>query len=64
MPFQMLNLEAVAEYLHLTPQDVELRVKNREIPFEKRGDRIVFHKHDIDAWASQRILGFFQPATG
>src|SRR5690348_11578775 len=58
MPFRLLNLEAVAEYLHLTPQDVEQRVKNREIPFEKRGDRIVFRKSDIDAWASQRILGF------
>ena len=33
-------------------------MKNREIPFEKRGDRIVFRKTEIDAWASQRILGF------
>ncbi len=58
MPFRLLNLEAVADYLHLTPQDVEQRVKNREIPYEKRGNRIVFYKRDIDAWASQRILGF------
>jgi len=58
MPFRLLDLEAVAEYLHLTVQDVEQRVKDREIPFEKRGDRIVFRKDEIDAWASQRILGF------
>lgn len=58
MPFQLLNLEAVAEYLHLTPQDIEQRIKDGEIPFEKRGDRIVFRKGEIDAWASQRILGF------
>jgi PTS system nitrogen regulatory IIA component len=58
MPFRLLNLEAVAEYLHLTVQDVEQRVKNHEIPFEKRGDRIVFRKSEIDAWASQSILGF------
>jgi len=57
MPFQLLNLEGVAHYLHLTPADVEQRVKNREIPFEKRGDRVVFRKNEIDAWASQRILG-------
>jgi PTS system nitrogen regulatory IIA component len=57
MPFQLLNLEEVANYLHLTPADIEQRVKNREIPFEKRGDRIVFCKNEIDAWASQRILG-------
>jgi len=57
MPYQLLNVEEVASYLHLTGADVERRVKDREIPFEKRGGRIVFNKHDIDAWASQRILG-------
>ena len=60
MPFRLLDLEAVANYLHLTPADIEQRVKNREIPFEKRGERIVFRKAEIDAWASQQILG----ATG
>jgi PTS system nitrogen regulatory IIA component len=57
MPYQLLSLEEVARYLHLTSADVERRVKDREIPFEKRGDRVVFRKRDIDAWASQRILG-------
>ena len=57
MPFRVLNLESVAEYLHLTQADIVQRVKNREIPFEKRGDRIVFRKGEIDRWASQRILG-------
>jgi PTS system nitrogen regulatory IIA component len=57
MPFKFLNLDAVASYLHLTPADIEQRVKDREIPFEKRGGRIVFRKNEIDQWASQRILG-------
>jgi nitrogen PTS system EIIA component len=57
MSFQVFNLAAVADYLHLTPEDVEQRVKNREIPFEKRGDRLVFRKTEIDQWASPRILG-------
>jgi len=57
MPFRLLDLDGVANYLHLTPADIEQRVKNHEIPFEKRGDRIVFRKTEIDAWASQRILG-------
>jgi len=56
MPFQLLNLQAVAEYLNLPLQEVEQKVKDQEIPFEKRGDRIVFRKSQIDAWASQRIL--------
>lgn len=58
MPFRLLDLEGVAGYLHLTVADIEQRIKDREIPFEKRGDRIIFRKRDIDAWASQRILGF------
>ncbi|MGA2243789.1 MAG: PTS sugar transporter subunit IIA [Verrucomicrobiota bacterium] len=58
MPYQLLNVEAAADYLHLTPADIEERVKNGEIPFEKRGERVVFRKSEIDAWASQRILGF------
>jgi PTS system nitrogen regulatory IIA component len=58
MPYQLLNVEAVADYLHLTPADIEQRIKDQEIPFEKRGDRVVFRKSEIDAWASQRILQF------
>jgi len=56
MSYQILSLEAVAEYLHLTPADIEHRVKYNEIPHEKRGSRIVFSKDEIDAWASQRLL--------
>ena len=56
MSYQILSLEAVAEYLHLTPADVEQRVKSKEIPFEKRGHRIVFPKDEIDLWASQYLL--------
>ena len=57
MPYQLFSIEEAANYLHLTSADVERRVKDREIPFEKRGGRVVFLKRDIDAWASQRILG-------
>jgi PTS system nitrogen regulatory IIA component len=56
MSYQILSVDAVAEYLHLTPADVTRRVKCNEIPHQKRGRRIVFSKEDIDLWASQRIL--------
>ncbi len=58
MPHRFLSVDEVANYLHLTPADIEQRVKDGKIPFEKRGDRIVFRKRAIDEWASQRILGF------
>lgn len=54
----MLNPEGVADYLHLTPADVEQRVKCREIPFEKRGHRVLFRRGDIEDWASKRIMNF------
>jgi excisionase family DNA binding protein len=57
MSFEVFNLDEVANYLHVTRADIEQRLKNREIPFEKRGDRAVFRKSEIDQWASQRILG-------
>ena len=58
MLFRLFNVEAVADYLNLTPADIEQRVKDHEIPFERRGNRLVFRKGDIDEWASRRILGF------
>lgn len=33
-------------------------VKRREIPFEQAGARYVFRRGELDAWASQRLLGF------
>ena len=57
MPYRILNEEEVAGYLHLSQSDVVKLVKDQEIPFEKRGGRLMFHQQAIDAWASQRILG-------
>ena len=56
MAYQILSFDAVAEYLHLTPDDVAQRVRRNEIPHEKRGHRIVFSKDEIDLWASQHLL--------
>jgi excisionase family DNA binding protein len=58
MPFRTFTPDEVAKYLHLSRADVDTLVKRGEIPFEKRGDRVVFRRLEIDAWASQRILGF------
>lgn len=57
MPYRIFDLNEVAQYLHLARGDVERLVKNQDIPFQKRGSRLVFPKVDIDSWASQRILG-------
>jgi excisionase family DNA binding protein len=53
-----MNVKEIATYLHVAPARIELLIKEREIPFQKQGDRFVFRRAEIDAWASQRILKF------
>jgi excisionase family DNA binding protein len=57
MPHRTYGVEEVARYLHLALADVEKLVKNQDIPCERHGERLVFRKVEIDAWASRRILG-------
>jgi PTS system nitrogen regulatory IIA component len=57
MPHRTFDIGEVGRYLHLGREDVERLVKNRDIPFERHGERLVFRKVEIEAWASQRILG-------
>lgn len=53
---RVLNMQEVTQYLHLSTDEVEKLVQQREIPCEQRGGRQVFRRRDIDAWASQRVL--------
>jgi mannitol/fructose-specific phosphotransferase system IIA component (Ntr-type) len=57
MPYRTFDLGKAAEYLHLTHAEVEQLMKTTDIPYERRGGRIVFLRGELDAWASQRILG-------
>ncbi|MFA5206429.1 MAG: PTS sugar transporter subunit IIA [Lentisphaeria bacterium] len=57
MPSRRLNLDEAAEYLHLPVRDLEELVRRREIPCERQGGRLQFLRGEVDAWASQRILG-------
>lgn len=56
MPHRTLDLQETAGYLHLAPAELERLVKNQEIPHERRGDRLLFRKVELDAWASPLIL--------
>jgi PTS system nitrogen regulatory IIA component len=57
MPYRTFGIEDVARYLHLSRADLDRLVKDQDIPFDRHGERLVFRKVEIDAWASQRILG-------
>lgn len=58
MPHTRMSLSEVSEYLHLSEEDVKMLVKRSEIPCEKTGTRLMFVRGEVDAWASQRLLGF------
>jgi excisionase family DNA binding protein len=57
MPHRVFDVDEVAAYLHLKRADIERLLKKQDIPCEKRAGRVVFRRSEIDAWASQRILG-------
>lgn len=57
LSYRVFNLSEVCTYLHLSQPDIELLMQRQEIPFEKKVNRPIFHRQEIDAWASQRILG-------
>lgn len=58
MSHKTFSLQEAAEYLHIRPDELRELVRHHEVPFSRRGDRILFQRTEIDAWASQRILGF------
>ncbi len=57
MPHTIFSVEQLAEYLHISPGDVQRLIRSEGIPYEETGNRVVFRKRDVDAWASQRIMG-------
>ena len=63
MPFRNMTLQQAAARLHLDVHVVEQLVKREEIPFVRRGEEPVFVRRDLDAWASQRLLGLQSVAT-
>jgi PTS system nitrogen regulatory IIA component len=57
MPHRTLNLEEAAQFLHLEVADLQKLVLRDEIPHEKRGSAPVFRVQEVEAWASERLLG-------
>jgi PTS system nitrogen regulatory IIA component len=57
MPHRTLSIREVAEYLHVSEEEVRELVRAGEIPHERLGGRVVFRVSQLDAWASRRVLG-------
>ncbi len=57
MPYRTFEFAEAADYLHLTRSELDQLLKTSDVPHERRGGRVVFLRGDLDAWASQRVLG-------
>jgi len=57
MAHRTLSTEELADYLHVSANDVERLLRESDIPKVERGGKLIFRRSEIDAWASQRILG-------
>lgn len=58
MTHRSLNMDEVADYLHVAKRDIEELVRTHEIPYTNQGGRLRFNQAEIDTWASRRLLGF------
>ncbi len=54
---RLLSVKEVAEYLNVKPVTVRRRANSGEIPSIRIGNRIRFHKHQIDRWLLSRSSG-------
>ena len=57
MSHRTLTPDELAEYLHVSARTVERLVRESDIPKVERGGKLTFRRSEIDAWASQRIMG-------
>ena len=57
MPHRTMNSAQVARYLRVDPMQISRWVRQGEIPYEQGIANPVFRREEIDAWASQRIMG-------
>ncbi len=54
---KLLSVKEVAEYLNVKPVTVRRRANSGEIPSIRIGNRIRFHKQQIDKWLLSRSIG-------
>jgi len=57
MPHRTLNLQQAARYIRITERELNHLVLRDEVPFQRRGDELVFEKRLLYDWCQRRILG-------
>ena len=55
MPEEVFDLQSLAKYLHLSPQQVEKLVKKDEIPSRRIGGELRFSRAEVHQWMESRM---------
>ena len=63
MPYQQLNLEEAAAYLHISSSELEQFARKGDIPSRVSQNRYVFLKRELHDWQSKRLLDAKQTAS-
>ena len=57
MPHKILSLQQAARHIRIPERELFHLVQRDEIPYQRRGDEILFEHRLLDDWAQRRILG-------
>jgi mannitol/fructose-specific phosphotransferase system IIA component (Ntr-type) len=57
MPHRTLTLQQAARQIRISERDLHHLVLRDEVPFQRRGDEVVFVKRLLHEWCQRRILG-------
>ena len=55
MPFEQMDMQQVANYLHLDTREVQKLASRGRMPCQKRKDGFVFRKIDVDHWIEAQL---------
>ena len=55
MPFEIMDIQQVARYLHLDQRVVGRLAQRGKLPCRKRSGRLIFQKAEIDHWVELRL---------
>jgi len=57
MPHRVLSIQQAARHIRIPERELFHLVQRDEIPYQRRGDEILFEHRLLDDWAQRRILG-------
>ena len=57
MPHRILTLQQAAKHIRIPERELFHLVQREEIPFQRRGDEVLFEKRQLNEWVQRRILG-------